>query len=713
MSGISSRNPFVGPRPIQRGERLHGRDVELRELYHRLQARRIVVLHSPSGAGKSSLVQAGLIPRLEANAFDVWTPIRLNLDPSGLGDVPEGTNRYLLSAMITLEDELPPEHRRSPRELAALSFAEYLRTRPRRKSRAGRNVVLLFDQFEEVLTAAPLAVAAKHELFAEVGRALDDESYWALFIIREDYLAALAPYRDKIPTQLGNTFRLDLLGLEGARDAAVELAAQGGRTFPGVDKLVHDLSMVQIQQADGSFVAEQGVHVEPVHLQVVGRRLWSAMPQDDLSIDAEDIEAYASVSEALGAYYADAVADIAGDDVATERAIRDWVGGKLVVGGIRSQVRREADASAGLDNRLIDALLGCYLVRTEQRAGASWFELSHDRLVEPVQRSNEAWERAHLHPLQVQAKLWEDGQRDRSLLLRPEGIPGAIKWAKENPERLTKAEHEFLKRSRRQRAEEIRYRTLVIVGFVATAAVAIFAFVQRSAANKAHAEARRRGELLHQALQTADVEARVGRDLRRLVIAESLTARAEVSEGDRATAAGLLAEVESDDMQAMFDERIPRRGWPLLLASVLGLPDDEKTLEQLSSLRAQELRALLWSEGVCPSLELRKELLWYGAEAAEARMHYCHVIDECWACRSEGCAADPTTLRLPPEQQLAFERCLDQARDEVLTLRHHHGMFDAELLRDDYLDAEEILEHGKALEGPPGGGGRHAEPGEE
>jgi len=59
MSGISERNPFVGPRPIQQGEALHGRSTELRELYNLLQARRIVVLHSPSGAGKSSLVQAG------------------------------------------------------------------------------------------------------------------------------------------------------------------------------------------------------------------------------------------------------------------------------------------------------------------------------------------------------------------------------------------------------------------------------------------------------------------------------------------------------------------------------------------------------------------------------------------------------------------------------------------------------------------------------
>jgi MoxR-like ATPase len=81
--GLSERNPFVGPRPIQQGEPLYGRDAEVRELFNLLQARRIVVLHSPSGAGKSSLVQAGLIPRLVEGRFDVWKPIRVNFDPHG------------------------------------------------------------------------------------------------------------------------------------------------------------------------------------------------------------------------------------------------------------------------------------------------------------------------------------------------------------------------------------------------------------------------------------------------------------------------------------------------------------------------------------------------------------------------------------------------------------------------------------------------------
>src|SRR5262245_139152 len=105
MSGTSSSNPFVGPRSIQTGETLHGRSAEVFALFNHLQARRVVVLHSPSGAGKSSLVQAGLVPKLQRSGFDVWKPVRVNLDPQGLEGVREGTNRYLLSAMVSLEEE--------------------------------------------------------------------------------------------------------------------------------------------------------------------------------------------------------------------------------------------------------------------------------------------------------------------------------------------------------------------------------------------------------------------------------------------------------------------------------------------------------------------------------------------------------------------------------------------------------------------------------
>ena len=57
-------NPYVGPVPFREGQKLYGREKETEELVDLLVSKRIVLLIAPSGAGKTSLIQAALIPRL-------------------------------------------------------------------------------------------------------------------------------------------------------------------------------------------------------------------------------------------------------------------------------------------------------------------------------------------------------------------------------------------------------------------------------------------------------------------------------------------------------------------------------------------------------------------------------------------------------------------------------------------------------------------------
>ncbi|MCA9686391.1 MAG: hypothetical protein KC457_29760, partial [Myxococcales bacterium] len=84
--------PFVGPRPLRTGELLAGRGAEVQQLCDELIARRVVVLHSVAGAGKSSLINAGLVPALRKAEFDVWRPIVLQANVDGLGALPAETN---------------------------------------------------------------------------------------------------------------------------------------------------------------------------------------------------------------------------------------------------------------------------------------------------------------------------------------------------------------------------------------------------------------------------------------------------------------------------------------------------------------------------------------------------------------------------------------------------------------------------------------------
>lgn len=444
----SKPNPYPGPRPFRAGENLYGRDREITQLFYLLSAERIVVLHSPSGAGKSSLLHAGLLPRLQRERFDVWPSIRLSAPAA------DARNRFVRSAVLSLEEGLPPKRQRPVEKIAGQTLVQYIAERPRRPG-APSSVVLLFDQFEEIVTLDSIAVEAKQEFFQQLGNTLKNPDVWALFAIREDYLAQLDPYRDDVPTRLNNTFRIDLLTVKAGLEAITRPAHAAGRQFAAAaaDKLVNDLATVSIQQPDGSFSQVPGRYVEPVQLQVVCRRLWDELPGDIQTIGVEHLQASGDVNSALAAYYEQCVARIAHGDAPYERRLREWFNERLITpGGIRGQVLREKDASGGLDNKSIDRLLDTHLVRAEQRAGATWYELAHDRLVVPVKSSNIAWFDKNLHPMQRQAATWDREGRPDRLLLRGQDLKEAESWARANASSvLLIEEKDLLARSATQR----------------------------------------------------------------------------------------------------------------------------------------------------------------------------------------------------------------------------------------------------------------------
>ena len=150
-------------------------------------------------------------------------------------------------------------------KLATLTIAEYLMQRPRPVGEGdGRtSEVLIFDQFEEILTIDPTNQEDKSEFFAQVGAALRDRQRWALFSIREDYVGALDPYIRPIPTRMSNRYRLDLLGPQTAQHAIQSPARGVGVDFhdSAAKKLVDDLRRVQVQQPDCSMQETLGVYV--------------------------------------------------------------------------------------------------------------------------------------------------------------------------------------------------------------------------------------------------------------------------------------------------------------------------------------------------------------------------------------------------------------------------------------------------------------------
>ncbi len=400
-------SPFKGPRPLEYGDKIYGRTREIYDLYNQLCANRIVVLHSPSGAGKSSMVQAGLLPRLEAQ-FDVWGPARVHES----SDDPQ-SNRYVSSLIRSLESSAGAHL--SSLDLVSYATQRHTHTDP---------VVLVLDQFEEIITADQLNRKAIEGFFEQLGTLLHDPSFFALFMIREDYLAALEAYRGFIPTQFNNRFRIDLLTVKVAMDAISNPPKSANYPFDdaAVDQLARDLASIQVLQADGSTLAQVGDFIEPVYLQVACSDLWSKLATDKnrnkLSIDLEDVRALGNVSNALSSYYSSRLTGLAGQDHRLEGEIREWFGEKLITpANRRGQVLKGQTATDGLDNAIVQELSKALLIRRDVRAGSEWFELAHDRLIPAVLRNNEEWFDSQL-PLQRAARSWiRSDRQDRFLVV--------------------------------------------------------------------------------------------------------------------------------------------------------------------------------------------------------------------------------------------------------------------------------------------------------
>lgn len=469
------KNPFVGPVPLTKEDPIFGRDREIRELYDKLISQRIVVLHSPSGAGKTSLVMAGLLPRLEAEGLVLLPVIRMGGEPEKDFQPNEKYNPYIYNLVLALDSpgadeskaqsglpessEKVEQRRKRHQQLAEMNLAEYLAQPPSTEGASPRAIV--FDQFEEFITSSLAGPQAKRDFFRQVGDALRDRTLWALFAIRDDFLGALETYATLIPTQFSNTFRLDFLDYTAALEAVrLPLASQGISYAEQADEqLVNDLRTVMVQTPDGEIKPDLGIYVEPVQLQVVCRRLYDRLDLanrlDKVQIDRQDLASVGDVNQALAEYYREQVAQV-GRKRSVERKIRDWIENYLITQtGLRGQVLMEKETSGGLDNRLIWELVDAHLVRGDKRRGVTWFELAHDRLVRPVLADNESWRKDELRRVQQQAWEWKKQLQPDGLLLRGKELEQALVWASENPDELDPLDQEYLEKSRLWRREHL------------------------------------------------------------------------------------------------------------------------------------------------------------------------------------------------------------------------------------------------------------------
>jgi len=472
------KNLFVGPRPISAEEKIFGRNEEIRRLTHLFLAERIVLLHSPSGAGKSSLIAAGFLPELADetdNDFYVLPTVRLSLSST---IVP--TSSPFSRAVVRSWDQTLTNGS------ASATIEQYVGEHVI-KDAGGRCICIVFDQFEECLSFLPGQDTAKNALFADLERTLANSNVWALFAVREDMLAPILDLGQILPTAFKQTFRLDFLSKESAQEVIRETARLGGYHFENeaLDRLVTDLATINVQNPDGTFTSQAGEYVEPLHLQVACKHILETLPAGTTTITEavlarkgeEGPRPETSVNEALAAYYRSELHQIVGNDRAIEEDVRFWIQENLIdIRGIRTPIRQEATATKGLDNRLIESLYAAYLVRKERRLNATYYELAHDRLIQPVLRENKDWFDRNLGIIGKQCREYVKSGRDPRHLLDGRDLKEAARQVRQKDAKFSKTELDFVEQSkRRRRAAHLRFwvpLTSCLAGAVLFAALA-------------------------------------------------------------------------------------------------------------------------------------------------------------------------------------------------------------------------------------------------
>ena len=477
-----SDSPFVGPRPFETEDRdrFFGRTRELEELLSLIIAHRAVLVYAQSGAGKTSLLKAGVIPRLKEQAYKVLPPARVYGVLSA--DLPgeKVANIFVFHALQHWAADLC--HGPS-KKCAQTTLAEFLKTlvpptQPDGESAAP--MVIVFDQFEEFFTANADRWQERAPFFEQLSQALEEiPTLKVVFVMREEYIAQLDPLAEWLPEKLRTRMHLERLRGNSARSAVVKPFQSRGLSFDAgaAEKLLAELTEIRISEGD-SFREAHGEFVEPVQLQVVCQSLWENLEEDwkDGSpaslqsprlITSDFVGRYGDVNDALGRYYDRSVQKAAAEGDIGEGELRRWIDTALITPtGTRGLAVRGASGAPGtIPGLALKSLEEAHVIRREDRGGTITHELTHDRFIEPVQKSNKAWLADYDAAEKIRAKLEERAAQNPDEILDELALREAEEYlaspaakilgATPDARLLVRRSRKEVEETKRQQAEEL------------------------------------------------------------------------------------------------------------------------------------------------------------------------------------------------------------------------------------------------------------------
>ena len=285
---VDEQHPWLGLDSFSEETRhyFHGREEEIGELARRVQRKTLTILFGQSGLGKTSILRAGIVPRLRREGY---CPVYVRIDYQPESPPPSQQIKQAIFRATEHAGRWTQPGSAVPGE----SLWEFLHHRDDMLVDAsGRTLtpLLIFDQFEEIFTLgqdddfgrrraaefvedladlvenrAPKSLEAMLETEETIVDRFDFNraDYRILIALREDYLAHLESFKGAMPSITQNRMRLARMTGEQALAAV---------TKPG-GKLVSEEVAESIVRYVAGGAELRNAEVEPSLLSLVCREL--------------------------------------------------------------------------------------------------------------------------------------------------------------------------------------------------------------------------------------------------------------------------------------------------------------------------------------------------------------------------------------------------------------------------------------------------------
>jgi Novel STAND NTPase 1 len=285
--------PYAGLMPFteEQADFFFGREAEREIITANLMASRLTLLYGPSGVGKSSVLNAGVVHHLRTEAAASRANVGRGFSPGANGRPEFGIVTFRTwrgDPLVGLEHAIANEVGKTA---SGSTFADRLHDAT---TAVTGDLLIILDQFEEYFLYHS-TVDGEGTFAVEFPRAVNRPDLRVSFLVsmREDSIAKLDFFKGRIPNLFDNYLRIDHLERDQARDAIVKPieqfnkhAADGSvpmRIEPAlVDMVLNQVTTGRVAIAGtGKGRLGKGANghapderVETPYLQLVLTRLW-------------------------------------------------------------------------------------------------------------------------------------------------------------------------------------------------------------------------------------------------------------------------------------------------------------------------------------------------------------------------------------------------------------------------------------------------------